>query len=64
MIRKATIQTELNRLGEINAKLAKYDNNAVNYLDKEINAWELLWNAATTGSAIPEWEELLEEKKC
>ena len=63
MIRKATIQTELNRLGEINAKLAKYDNNAVNYLDKEINAWELLWNAATTGSAIPEWEELLEEKK-
>lgn len=63
MIRKATIMTELNRLGEINAKLAKYDNNAAEYLDKEVNAWEFLWNAFTTGSAIPEWEELLEEKR-
>lgn len=63
LIRKATIQTELNRLGEINSKLAKYDNNAAKYLDKEVNAWEFLWNAITTGSAIPEWNELLEEKK-
>lgn len=63
LIRKATIQTELNRLGEINSKLAKYDNNAAKYLEKEVNAWEFLWNAVTTGSAIPEWNELLEEKK-
>lgn len=63
MIRKATVQTELNRLGEINSTLAKYDNNAVKYLDKEVNAWKFLWNAITTDSAIPEWNDLLEEKK-
>lgn len=63
MIRKATVQAELNRLGEINSTLAKYDNDAVKYLDKEVNAWEFLWNAITTDSAIPEWNDLLEEKK-
>lgn len=63
LIRKATIEAELNRLSEINAKMAKYGGDASKYLDKEINVFELLWNGFTSGSAVPEWEEWLEEKK-
>lgn len=63
LIRKATIEAELNRLSEINAKMAKYGGDASKYLDKEVNAFELLWNGFTSGSAIPEWEEWVEEKK-
>ena len=63
LIKKATIEQELQRLADINAKLAKYGGDSFQYLDKEINAYELLWNTFTSGSAIPEWNEWLEEKK-
>ena len=63
LIRQATIQAQLNRLAEINANMAKYGNDPVKYLNKEVNAFELLWGGITEGTPIPQWEEWVEEKK-
>ena len=32
-------------------------------MDKEVNVFKLLWNGFTSGSAVPEWDEWVEEKK-
>lgn len=63
LIRSATVQKELARLGEINAFMAKYNNSPLEYLDKEVNAFEFLWSGITTGDPIAEWNALVEEKK-
>ena len=63
LIRQATIQAQLNRLGEINANMAKYGNDKAEYLRREVNVFELLWSGATQGTPIPLWEEWEAEKK-
>lgn len=63
LIKKATIETQLARIAELNAKMAKYGNDPKEYLDKEVNVFKLLWNGFTSGSAVPEWDEWVEEKK-
>ena len=63
LIRQATIQAQLNRLGEINANMAKYGGDKTEYLRREVNVFELLWSGATQGTAIPQWEEWVAEKK-
>ena len=63
LIRQAQIKAQLDRLGEINANLDKYGNDKATYLRKEVNVFELLWGGFTKGSAIPQWDEWIEEKK-
>ena len=63
LIRQATIQAQLNRLGEINANMAKYGGDKTEYLRREVNVFELLWSGATQGTPIPQWEEWEAEKK-
>lgn len=63
LIKKATLEAKLARLAEINTNMAKYGNDPLKYLDKEIGAIQLLWNGFTSGSAIPQWEEWVAEKE-
>lgn len=63
LIRQATIQKLLDRQAELNANMSKYGNDKAEYLRKEVNVFELLWGGFTKGSAIPQWDEWVEEAK-
>ena len=63
LVRKATIEAEIQRLAEIDKEMAKYDNKPENYLKENVNAFQLLWNGFTSGSAIPKWDAMVKEKK-
>lgn len=63
LIRQATVEKEIARLGEINAFMAKYNNSPKEYMDKELNVLEFLWKGITTGDPLADWNALVEEKK-
>ena len=63
LIRQATIKRLIDRQAEINKNMAKYGNDKAEYLRKEVNVFELLWGGFTKGSAIPQWDEWVEESK-
>lgn len=63
LVRQATIQKLLDRQAELNANMSKYGNDKAEYLRKEVNVFELLWGGFTKGSAIPQWDEWVEEAK-
>ena len=63
LVRKATIERELQRLAEINAQMAKYGYDPSKYLQEEVGAFRFLWDSFTTDSPIPQWEQWVKESE-